>query len=274
MIEDMKLHDLAERTQESYLHAVAALATYHGRSPDLLGEEDMRRYFLHLVEERKLSKSTVNQHRSAAKFFYETTLGRRWPVFSQIKQKRGRRLPVVMSREEVQRLLGAVRLLHHRTALMLAYACGLRVGEVVALRVTDIDGDRKLLRVEQGKGRRDRCMPLADRVLVRLREYWGDSKPAGLLFPSRLVPGAPTSSTTLQRVVGLAAEAAGITKHVKFHTMRHCFATHLLECGVDLRTIQVLLGHRRLETTAIYTHLTAPTRERLARALDELAEDL
>lgn len=274
MIEDMELRSLAERTQYAYVRAVVGLAEYYGRSPEALTEEEVRRYFVFLVEERKLDASTVNQHRSAVRFLYETTLGRRWEVFRKIRQKRGRRLPVVLSRAEVVRLLAAVRLLRHRTALLLAYACGLRVGEALSLRVADIDSDRKILQVRQGKGRKDRCVPLTDRVLLRLRGYCAHAKPQGWLFPSRLIAGRATTRKTLEGVVRLAAEQASIGKPVKFHTLRHSFATHLLECGVDLRTIQVLLGHKRLETTAIYTHLTAPTRERLARAMDELSEDL
>jgi integrase/recombinase XerD len=274
MIEDMRLHDLAPKTERAYVDAVAALARHYGRSPELLGEEDLRQYFLYLVEERQLAKATVRQHLCGVKFFFETTLSRRWPVFDRIKVKRGRRLPLVMSREEVQRLLAAVHMPRHRIAMLLGYACGLRISEVLGLRVAHIDGERKQLRIEQGKGRKDRYVPISDRVLARLREYWVISRPADLLFASRYVAEKPASAKSLQRAVRLAADEAGIAKHVTFHTLRHCYGTHLLECGVDLRTIQTLMGHKSCETTAIYTHLTDKTLERLGRALDELSENL
>ncbi len=274
MIEDLQLQGLSPRTEQAYVAAVAALARYYGRSPAELTEEDIRGYFVHLIEERKLSASTINQQRSALKFFYETTLGREWSVFGKIKQRRGRRLPIVMSHAEVRRLLGAVRVERHRVGMVLGYVCGLRISEALGLRVPDIDGDRHLVRVAQGKGRKDRYVPITERTLGCLREYCAESRPPDLLFPSRYVPSRPAHPKALQIAVRLAAGAAGITKHVTFHTLRHCFATHLLERGVDLRTIQMLMGHRSAETTAIYTHVTDKTLDRLSRALEELSEDL
>lgn len=274
MLEDMRLRGLADRTQRSYVRAVADLARHFGRSPDLLTQKDLRAYFLHLIEERKLSASTVNQHRSAAKFFYQTTLGRRWPVFGTICQKRGRRLPTVLSREEVQRLFAAVRNPKHRLGMLLGYTCGLRVSEAVGLRVGDIDVERRQLHVVNGKGRKDRYVPVADRVLEHLRRYRLKPPAGPYLFPSPYYADRPLSVKTFQTVVPLCATEAGLVKRVSFHTLRHCYGTHLLECGVDLRTIQELMGHRNTETTMIYTHLTVRTRDRLGRALNEMTEDL
>ncbi len=274
MIEDMRLHDLAEKTCVAYVQAVAELARFHGRSPDLLGEEEVRAYFVHLIEEGRLARPTLRQRLCGVKFFYGTTLGRRMEALDRIKVKRGRSLPVVLSRGEVRALLAAARVPAYRVCMLLGYACGLRISEVLSLRVPDVDGERKLVHVRQGKGRKDRCVPLSERVLGRLREHWLASRPSGFLFPSPTIPGKPMNCTNLQRAVRFCATEAGIAKHATFHTLRHCFATHLLECGVDLRTIQELLGHKSAETTALYTHLTSRTMERLSRALDELAENL
>ena len=274
MLEDMKLQDFAEKTREAYLHAVIELSRYYNRSPDLLSEEDIRRFVVHLVEERGLARATVRQRVSGVKFFYETTLERPLEVFDRIRIKRGRSLPVVMNRAEVGRLLSEVRMPKYHTGILLGYTCGLRISEVLGLTVSDIDGERRQLRVRRGKGRKDRYVPLSNRVLARLRGYWNEARPSGLLFPSRYVPDKPMHAKGLQCAVRAAATAAEISKHVTFHTLRHCFATHLLECGVDLRTIQELMGHKSPETTAIYTHVTTMTLERLSRALDELAEEL
>jgi len=274
MLEDMRLRDLAAKTQEAYVGAVKSLAARYHRSPDLLTQDDLRAYFLYLVDERKLSRSTVRQHLCGIKFFFEVTLGRRWQVFNLIKPRRGRVLPEVLSRAEVLRLLAAVRSLRHRTAMLCAYGCGLRISEVLALRISHIDGERLQLRVVAGKGRKDRNVPLSRRLIERLREYWLAEKPKDLLFPSRYRDDEPLATSSLQRAFGLAADAAGITKRVSFHTLRHAYATHLLECCVDLRVIQELLGHRSCQTTAIYTHLTDRSRDRLGHALDQITAEL
>lgn len=274
MLEDMRLRDLAARTQEAYVAAVRSLAARYQRSPDLLTQDDLRAYFLYLVNERKVSRSTVRQHLCGIKFLFEVTLGRQWKVFDLVRPRRGRVLPEVLSRAEVLRLLAAVRCLRQRTAMLCAYGCGLRISEVLALRISHIDGERMLLRVVAGKGRKDRNLPLTRRLIERLREYWLAEKPQDLLFPSRYRPGEPLDAKSLQRAFRQAAEAAGITKRVSFHTLRHAYATHLLECGVDLRVIQELLGHRSCETTAIYTHLTDKTLDRLGHALDEITAEL
>ena len=274
MLEDMRLRDLAAKTQEAYVGAVQSLAARYHRSPDLLTPDDLRAYFLYLVDERKLSRSTVRQHLCGIKFLFEVTLGRHWQVFNLIKPRRGRVLPEVLSRSEVLRLLAAVRELRQRTAMLCAYGCGLRISEVLALRICHIDGERMLLRVVAGKGRKDRNVPLSSRLLERLREYWLAEKPHDLLFPSRYRDGEALNASSLQRAIHQVAESAGIRKRVTFHTLRHCYATHLLECGVDLRVIQELLGHRSCQTTAVYTHLTEKSLDRLGRALNEITAAL
>ena len=274
MIQDMQLRDLAAKTQEAYVHAVRSLTKFHGCSPDLLAQEQVRAYFLHLINERKLSRSTVRQHLCGIKLFYEVTLGREWVLFDLIKPKRGRKLPAVLSHGEVQALLGAVRSHKHRTGLLCAYCCGLRHGEVRRLRIAHIDGKRMQLRVVDGKGRKDRDVPLAKLVVERLREYWLAERPNDLLFPSHWRPEEPMAPSTLQKTVKTAALSVGITKHTTVHTLRHCFATHLLERGVPLPAIQRLLGHRSAHTTSIYTHLTGKSLNRLSGALEEITVGL
>lgn len=274
MLGDMKLRDFALKTRRAYLHAVAALAVYFGRSPDLLSEEDVREFFLYLVDVRKLAPSTVRQHVCGIRFFYQVTLGRQWGVFGLIRPKRGRKLPVILSRDEVQRLIGAVHKPAYRVALLCAYLCGLRLSEVLGLRICDIDSERMLVRLVECKGKKDRYVLLPERLLEILREYWVREKPENYLFPSHAhwCLGQPMHRASLQRAVKLAAAEAGITKNTTVHTLRHCYATHLLECGVDLRTIQEALGHKNPQTTAIYTHVTEKSLNRLSRALEELSE--
>jgi len=273
MIEDMCLRHFAPTTRAAYVSAVSALAKYYGRSPDLLTEEEVRKYFVYLVEERKLSPSTIRVHLSGIRFFFEVTLGREWRVFDLVQPKRGRKLPVVLSRDEVRRLIETVRNLKYRIMLLCAYLCGLRLGEILSLRLTSIDGERMQLHVF-GKGRKERYVPLPKRLLDLMREYWLKEKPSDWLFPSTAHwrAGQPIHRCSLGRVISSAAKEAGIRKHVTVHTFRHCYATHLLECGVDLRVIQEMLGHKSPETTAIYTHLTDKTLDRLSRALDEMSE--
>ena len=188
MIEDMQLRDFSEKTREAYVAAVKGLATHYSRAPDLIAEEEVRAYFLHLVNVRKLSRSTVRQHLCGVRFFFETTLGRKWPVFDLVTPKRGQVLPVVLSREEVQRLLAVAHSPRVRTAMLVSYGGGLRLGEVCRLRIGHIDGKRMQIRVVGGKGRKDRNVPLARRLHRRLQEYWLAERPADLLFPSNARP--------------------------------------------------------------------------------------
>lgn len=259
MQEDMELRGFAPRTQESYLRAVTGFATFCGRSRDALDastEDDVRRFFLHLVTDRQSSRSTLIVYRSGIRFLVEVTLARAWPVLDRIRPKRRTILPVVLSVAEVHQLLRAVRNHRSRMCLITIYSCGLRLSEGLGLTTTDIDSQRMVVRVRQGKGGRDRYVPLPDRTLSLLREYWRACRPATpYLFPSR-AGTEPLTPSSLQRTFTAVVRASGLAKAASVHTLRHSYATHLLECGVHLRVIQELLGHRSPQTTAIYTHIT------------------
>jgi site-specific recombinase XerD len=269
MIEDMKLRNLAPKTIEVYVSRVASFARYFGRSPEALGREEVRSYLLHLVHEKHVCWSSFNQTVSGLRFLYEVTLGREGVLVHIACPKQPKKLPVVLSLEEVARFFAAIVGLKQRAILMTAYAAGLRVSEVVALRVDDIDSQRMVLRIRQAKGRRDRYVMLSPRLLAVLREYWKAARPAEWLFPGD-IPGRPLTAGTVRRVCVQAARDAGLGKHVTVHTLRHSFATHLLEAGTDLRTIQVLLGHRNLKTTAVYTHISPLAVETTRSPLDQL----
>lgn len=251
MIDEMTLRGMSPRTHESYLGAVSGLAKYYHRPPDQLSIEDIRDYLLHLERERKVSWSTLNAAASGLRFFYFQTL--RWePAAMEIPpRKTPQRLPEVLSREEVDRLLSAVDNVKHQTALMTAYASGLRLSELVHLPVADLDSSRMAIRVVQGKGRKDRYTLLSPSLLERLRRYWKQYPSKEYLFFGAR-PDKPLNDSALQKAYNRAKEKAGIHKGGGLHTLRHCFATHLLEAGVDLRTIQMLLGHAGLSTTARY----------------------
>jgi site-specific recombinase XerD len=269
MIEEMKLRNLSPRTIEVYVSRVANFARYFGRTPEVLGRDEVRSYLLHLVQEKKVSWSVYNQSVAALRFLYEVTLGREGVLVRIACPKQPKRLPVVLSLEEVTRFFAAIIGVKHRAILMTAYAAGLRISEVVALRVDDIDSKRMVLRVRQGKGRRDRNVMLSPRLLTLLREYWKIARPTDWLFP-RQVTGQPITVGTVHRICVQAAHAAGLDKHVTVHTLRHSFATHLLEAGTNIRTIQVLLGHRNIKTTAVYTHVSPIALENTRSPLDQL----
>jgi len=255
MLDDMALRNLAPRTQTNYIHHVAAFARYWDRSPAELDLEAVREYELHLLQERKLSPDGVNQFVSAVKFLYLVTLEMPWSDVNFPRVRRPHRLPVVLSHEEVVQFFDHVPSLKYRAALMTCYGAGLRVSEAVALKVSDIDSQRMLLRVEQGKGRKDRYAMLSPRLLEVLRTWWRAARPHPWLFP-----GSPTGrhlhAGSLQQACRDAWLRSGIRKRVTAHTLRHSFATHLLENGTDVRVIQVLLGHSRIDTTARYTAVT------------------
>jgi integrase/recombinase XerD len=268
-IEDMTVRYLSPATQHSYVYAVAKFSQFFGRSPDRLGAEEIRAYQLHLVAQKQ-AWSTINQLVAALRFFFGVTLSREDIVVGIAIAKEPRRLPVVLSPEEVVRFLKAVPNLKHRTALTTAYAAGLRVSEVLSLEVGHIDSSRMLIRVEQGKGRKDRYVMLSPQLLTVLRSYYQLAKPRRpWLFPGRgtgpLEPGA------LHAACRAARTAAGLSKHVSVHTLRHSFATHLLENGTDIRIIQALLGHSRLSTTALYTQVATSTIASIRSPLDRLA---
>jgi integrase/recombinase XerD len=257
------MRKLAAKTQSGYIRAVRHFAGYLGRSPDTASAEDLRRYQLHLVD-RGISPITLNATITGLKFFFEVTVNRADLMAKMRPVRVAHTLPVILSREEVSRLIDSARNLKHRTALSVAYGAGLRVSEVIALKVSDIDSTRMVLRIEQGKGRKDRYALLPPILLERLRAWWraaraqGKILPGGWLFPG-LDPMDPLSTRQLNRAVHEAAAAAHIDKRVSMHTLRHCFATHLLEQKVDIRRIQVLLGHKKLETTALYAQVATET---------------
>lgn len=254
MIDEMTLRGMSPRTHESYLGAVSGLAKYYRRSPDQLSIEEVRNYLLHLERDQKVSWSTLNIAASGLRFLYFKTL--KWePALMDIPpRKTPSRLPEVLSREEVDRLLSEVDNLKHRTALMTVYAAGLRLSEVVHLRVDDLDSSRMAIRVEQGKGKKDRYTVLSPSLRAQLRLYWKQYPSREYLFFGAS-PDKPLNDTALQKAYTRAKKKAGIRKSGGVHTLRHCFATHLLEAGADVRTLQVLLGHSDLRTTARYLRI-------------------
>jgi site-specific recombinase XerD len=269
MIDDMRLRNFAPRTIDVYVGRVASFARHFGRSPEALGRDEVRAYLLHLVHDQHVCWSTFNQTVAGLRFLYEVTLGREEVLVHVACPKQPKKLPVVLSPEEVARFFAAIVGIKRRAILMTAYAAGLRISEVVALRVDDIDSQRMVLRVRQAKGRRDRYVMLSPRLLALLREYWKAARPTEWLFPGE-IPGRPLTVGTVHRVCVQAARDAGLGKHVTVHTLRHSFATHLLEAGTDIRTIQVLLGHRNLKTTAVYTHVSPLAVETTRSPLDRL----
>jgi site-specific recombinase XerD len=257
MIEDMKIRNLSSTTQRCYVHAVAKFAQHFNRSPDRLGLAEIRSYQIHLTS-AGTSWAGFNVAVCALRFFYGITLGRAAMVDRIPYARKRRQLPVILSIDEIAPFLAAVPSLKHRTALMTAYAAGLRVSEVVHLKIDDIDSSRMLIRVEQGKGGRDRYVMLSPQLLIVLRAYWREARPTHWLFPGQ-DESRPLDASVLQWACRNARTAAKLGKPVTVHTLRHSFATHLLEAGTDIRTIQVLLGHRDLSTTARYTQVAATT---------------
>ncbi len=252
---DMAVRGLAYRTRETYVESVAKLAKFYGRGPDRISEAEVQRYLLHLLEERKLAHSSCNVMASALEFFYRVTLKRRETEFCLPRPRMPAKLPQILSREEVARLIEKTTNVKHRALLMATYGGGLRLQEVCHLKLCDIDSDRMTLRVEQGKGAKDRYTLLSPRLLAELRRYWALHRPKLWLFPSPRDPEHPLSQHTAHRIYHAAKDRAGITKAGGIHALRHAFATHLLEAGVDVHTIQRLMGHDSLSTTARYFHL-------------------
>lgn len=254
MDRDLQIRGYSPFTVETYLRHVREFVRYFMRPPDELTVEHINRYQLYLTEERKVSWSYFNQAVSAIRFFYLTSLKKNWNIKQIPYQKTGRSLPEVLSREEVGAILKATRNIKHLSILMTVYSGGLRVGEVVMLRVSDIDFERMVIRIEQGKGRKDRYVMLSKKLMAVLDEYVEKYKPSHWLFPGQK-PGRPLGRRSAQRIFKRSKEAAGINKKVTAHSLRHSFATHLLEDGANIRVVQRLLGHRSLTTTAVYTHV-------------------
>ncbi len=274
MIEDMPARRFGEHTQRDYVRAVKRFAVYLGCSPDKASAEDLRRYQLHLSKQH-ISPATINQACCALRFFFKITLERPYLVRHLAPVQQPRKMPAVLSQDEVARLIEAAPSLKYRAALSVAYGAGLRVSEIANLKVSDIPGSspgtsrRMTLRVERGKGQRERYVMLSPQLLTILREWWRAARPPVWLFPGQN-PINPVTERQINRAMQNAAKAAGISKRVSPHTLRHSFATHLLEQGADIRVIQVLLGHAKLETTAIYTRVAVSTIRDVESPLERL----
>jgi len=275
MIDDMTLRKLSPKTQAAYLRAVVKFTRFFGRSPDLASPEDLRAFQLQQVEQG-VSSTTINATITGLKFFFGITLERPEALKRMSRVRKPQKLPQVLSVEEVERLLASASNPKHRAALAVAYGAGLRASEVVHLKMADIDSERMILRVEQGKGQRDRYAMLSPSLLEILRDWWrhghaqGKMLRGGWLFPGRN-PVNPLSTRQLNHACHLAAAAAELDKRISMHTLRHSFATHLLENKVDIRVIQVLLGHRKLETTARYSHVATRMLGEVTSPLEQLA---
>jgi integrase/recombinase XerD len=280
MIEDMQLRGLSPRTQESYVRAVRQLAQHFRRSPDQITEEELREYFLHQRTVTGWSSSAATIALSAIKFFCEHTLRKEWTTVNLVRPKRQKRLPVVLSVDEVRRTLKRVHVLRHRTCLATLYSCGLRLTEGTHLQISNIDSDRMFLHIH-GKGNRDRYVPLPQRTLYLLRQIWATHRNPTWIFPApsrsgRGEPKAvePVAVSTIQIAFKEALANARVHKKASVHTLRHSYATHLLEQGVDLRVIQQILGHANPQTTMIYTQLTEPVLKPATEIINRLMADL
>jgi site-specific recombinase XerD len=269
MIEDMTIRKFTPKTQHDYVQGVKNFAAFIGRSPDTATFEDVRRYQLHLATSG-VGVATINQTVSTLRFFFRVTLKRQGIVEHTHFIRESHKLPVVLSPEEVARLLNAAPGVKYKAALSVAYGAGLRASEVISLKVSDIDSKRMVIRVEQGKGRKDRYVMLSPHLLTLLRAWWKAARPQGWLFPGR-DPAQPMTTRQLNRACHAAAQMAEINKRVSLHTLRHSFATHLLEQNIDVRVIQVLLGHAKLDTTALYTRVATKTISEVMSPLERIA---
>jgi integrase/recombinase XerD len=273
MLDELRRRNYAQNTVRSYVKAIEDFARYFGKSPAYLGPQHIREYQVHLFQDRKLAPGTVQGRGAALRFLYVKTLRRPYLPDQIPFPKRPRRLPTVLSSEEVALLIDSAKNLMHRAILMTLYATGLRRAELCRLKVTDIDSERMVIHVLQGKGGRDRDVLLSPKLLETLREYWRWLKPKTWLFPGMVNnwrADVPMTEKVVWEAVRAAKERAGITRHVSPHTLRHSFATHMLEAGADLRTIQVLLGHAKLEDTSVYLHLSRRHLQAVASPLEAL----
>jgi integrase/recombinase XerD len=281
-VQDMQLHGFSPKTQSCYVGAVRGLAKFYNKSPDLVSEEELRSYFLHLTLERKVARATATIALCGIKFFFQNTVRREWTSLKLLRPPRSKKLPVVLSREEVKAILGQVQKPIYQVCLTTIYACGLRLNEGRILRVADVDSARGLLHIH-GKGSKDRFVPLSEPTLQQLRQLWPSHRSRLWLFPAVTRHGlehsvqhdcGPITRTALQKAFRRALHKSGVTKAAHVHTLRHSFATHLLEAGVNLRVIQSILGHATPTTTAVYTHLTEQVRQSVAVPLRDLMNGL
>ena len=268
---DLKLKGYSPKTQVAYLGYMKNFVRYFGRSPAKMGEKEIREYLYHLITGRDLGDSSINSAYSALKFFYETTLCRDWNVAKIPRRKTEKRLPVVLDGSEIKQLLAVTTNLKHRALLMTTYSAGLRVSETAHLKVCDVDSKRMQLRVAQGKGKKDRYALLSPVTLNLLRDYWRQYRPFSWLFPGRS-PERPISTRSIQKVFKDAKRKAGIKKPATVHTLRHSFATHLLEAGTDIYRVQKLMGHTTPKTTTIYIHLRRQDLLKVVSPLDSLMD--
>jgi len=274
MLDELQRRNYAQSTAVAYVHALREFAAYYHRPPDRMGPKEVSQFQLHLFRDRKLSPQTVKQHMAALRFFYFHTLKRHFPPGEFRYPKTPRRLPIVLSQDEVRRMIDAATTLLHRSLLMTLYSTGMRRAEVTRLKVNDIDSGRMVVHIRQGKGGKDRDVPLSPKLLETLREYWRWKKPREYLFPGEAKQGSSGEHLTSKAVYHAcrgAARRAGIRKNVGPHTLRHSFATHLLEAGRDLHTIQLLLGHADLRHMGVYLHLSQRHLHACPNPLDMLA---
>jgi integrase/recombinase XerD len=274
--EDMRLRDFRPRTREAYLLATRQFIDHVAKEPESISDDDLRNYFLYLREKKKLAPSSINVALNGIRFFFHHTLRHKWPALDLVRAHKTHMLPVVLSQAEVRTILRAIRHPVRRTALATIYALGLRLTEGLGLQTGDIDGERLMVWVRDGKGARDRGVPLPRPVLATLRRYWKTYRPRSAtkyLFvpPDGVLPLHPT---TLQKTFSATCEEIHLEKHASIHTLRHSYATHLLEAGVSLRTIQQVLGHTSMRTTEVYMHVTQPGVDRMQEVLDRLMADL
>jgi integrase/recombinase XerD len=274
MLDDLRRRNYTADTIRAYIRAVRQFAEFFGRSPEQMGAEEVRQYQIYLLHERRLAPGSVENCVSALRFLYKRTLKRRDLAFDDLPfPKQPRSLPNVLSQDEVKRLIEGTRNRMHRTILMLLYATGVRRTEASRIKVSDIDSGRMVIHIRRGKGLRDRDVPLTPKLLEELREYWRWKKPAVYMFPSKVSAREheqPISDKTVWNICKAGAKRAGITKKIGPHTLRHSYATHLLEAGTDLRTIQLLMGHERLEDTTVYLHLSQHHLHAAINPLDQI----
>jgi integrase/recombinase XerD len=281
MIECLQLRGLAERTQEAYTRAVRQLAAHYHKSPDQISEAELRQYFLYLKNVKHYSRPTMTVAICGIRFFYEQTLQRNWAIFGIVRPAPEKKLPVILSLAEVRQILAGVRLPRYKVGLTTIYSCGLRLQEGTHLQVADIDSARMMIHVRHGKGAKDRYVPLPQRTLQLLRQYWKQHRNPGLLFPAEgrdhielAQATEPMSKSSVQDAFHAALKESRLNKRASVHTLRHSWATHLLEAGVNLRLIQEWLGHSSPATTSVYTHLTLKAEQLGAAAINQLMSDL